>query len=81
MKIEETNLLVDKAKTKKDGIYSFKSFKYVVKNGRFILFSDYFGNIYQRVGNFNVFLGKVKERYEIIKELRKLQKEVSNKYY
>jgi hypothetical protein len=67
MTIEETNILHEKAKTKKDGIYSYKGNLYVVKNNNFIAFSDYYGNCYMRMGAFNALIGKV-ERYD-----RKLQ--------
>lgn len=62
MTIAETNLLSEKAKTKKDGIYSFKGNIWVVKNNRFIAFANPFGECYQRMGSFNVQIGKV-ERY------------------
>jgi len=56
MKIDDANLIIDKAKTKKNGVYSFRGYMYVVKDNSFVGFSDYFGNIYQRAGNFNVSL-------------------------
>ena len=73
MKIEIGNEIIEKSKTKKDGVYSYKGFKYAVKDNKFVLFADYFGNISQTAGNFNVSLGKV-ERYESIKELKRLLK-------
>jgi len=76
MKIEITNQIIEKAKTKKDGVYSFKGFKYAVKDNNFVLFADYFGNLYQRAGNFNASLGKVKEKYNKTKELKRLLKEI-----
>ena len=63
MTIEETNILHDKAKMRKDGIYSFRGNLWVVKNGKFVAFSDYFGNCYQRMGSFNASIGKV-ESYD-----------------
>jgi|GEM_PF-2943066 len=75
MKQDILNEIIERAKTKKDGIYSFKGFKYAVKDNRFVLFADYFGNLYQRAGNFNASIGKVEKRYNIIKELKRLLKE------
>ena len=74
MKIEIANLIIEKAKTKDDGVYSFKGFKYAVKDNHFVLFADYFGIIHQRAGNFNAVIGKIEERYNIVKELKRLLK-------
>lgn len=63
MTIDETNLLQEKAKTRKDGVYSFRGNLYVVKDSKFIAFANYFGECYQRMGAFNVQIGKV-ERYD-----------------
>ena len=70
MTVDEANLLHEKAKTRKDGVYTFKGNLYVVKDNNFIAFSDYFGNCYQRMGSFNVSIGKV-ERYDRRKHLLK----------
>ena len=59
MTIDETNLLHEKAKTRKDGIYSFRGNLYVVKDKSFIAFANYCGECYQRMGAFNVQIGKV----------------------
>lgn len=69
MTIDETNLLHEKAKIKKDGVYSFRGNLYVVKNNKFIAFSDYHGNCYQRFGSFNTSIGKV-ERYDRKQKLK-----------
>jgi hypothetical protein len=63
MNIEETNLLHKKAETRKNGVYSFREYIWVVKDNKFVAFSDYFGNCYQRFGFFNASIGKV-EHYE-----------------
>lgn len=68
MTIEETNQLHEKAKTRNDGVYSFRGNLWVVKNGNFAAFADYSGNVYQRMGSFNVFIGKV-ETYNRKKKL------------
>jgi len=63
MTIEETNLIHEKAKTRKDGVYSFRGNLYAVKGGEFIAFANLFGVCYQRMGSFNIEIGRV-ERYE-----------------
>lgn len=63
MKIEETNLLNEKAKSRKDGIYSFRGNLWVVKDNKFVAFANYSGECFQRFGSFNVSIGKV-ERYD-----------------
>ncbi len=73
MTIEETNLLYEKAKTRKDGVYSFRGYLWAVKNGNFVAFSTYSGECYQRSGSFNVKIGKV-ERYDRKKHLIELLK-------
>jgi len=63
MTIEVTNLLNEKAKNKKDGVYVFRDNYWVVKNGNFIAFADPLGNCYQRFGSFNASIGTV-ERHK-----------------
>lgn len=68
MKIEEHNTLINKAKTRKDGVYSYNTYLYVVKNNAFIAYSDYFGNISSIQGVFHYQIGKV-ESYDRKKKL------------
>lgn len=75
MTIEETNQLHEKAKTRNDGVYSFRGNLWVVKNGNFVAFADYFGECYQRMGAFNVRIGKV-ERYDRKKKLTEWLKNI-----
>ena len=63
MTIDDTNILIEKAKTRKDGVYSFKGYLWVVKNNKFVAFADNYGNCYQRFGVFNASIGKV-DRYK-----------------
>ncbi len=63
MTTDETNILIDKAKTRKDGVYSYKGFLYVVKDNKFLAFSTRFGECFQRGGGFNISIGRV-ERYK-----------------
>jgi len=76
MTIDETNFLHEKAKSKNDGIYSFRGYLYVVKDNNFIAFANYFGECYQRMGSFNVKIGKVEkyDRKQKLKEWLKAQK-------
>ena len=63
MTIDDTNILIEKAKTRKDGVYSFKGYLWVVKNNKFVAFADNYGNCYQRFCAFNASIGKV-DRYK-----------------
>ena len=55
---ENLNLIHEKARTKADGVYSFRGLKYRVENGVFTHYADYeTGCIMERVGNFSVTLG------------------------
>ena len=65
--IENSNLVIDKALTKKDGVYSFRGFLYRVKNFR-VTHIAHNGIILERFGNFNVEVGK----YEYIDKARKM---------
>jgi hypothetical protein len=69
MSTDDINLLQEKAKLRNNGVYSFKEYSWVVKDNKFVAFSDYYGNCYQRMGAFNVSIGKV-DRYDIKKKLK-----------
>ena len=55
--IDNLNLIVDKAKTKKDGVYSFRGMGYRVEDGALTHFS-YGGKILLRGGNLNFVIGR-----------------------
>lgn len=55
--VTNLNLIHDKAKGKRDGVYSFRGVVYRVSDGRFTHFAHN-GEILQRAGGFNVLLGK-----------------------
>jgi hypothetical protein len=57
MTIEETNLLHEKAKSKKDGVYSFRGNLWAVKANRFLAFCNNRGELLQRFGSFNTQIG------------------------
>ena len=71
MTIDETNLLNEKAKTKKDGVYSFRGNLWVVKSNRFIAFANNRGEVLQRFGSFNSTIGDFSniERWDWKKKL------------
>jgi len=68
MKIEDHNKLTNRAKSKKDGVYLYKGYVYVVKDNNFIAFADYVGNVYVKYGIFNIPIGKC-EKYNRRKKL------------
>jgi len=77
MTYPEIDILNEKAKSRKDGIYSYKTYFYAVKNNRFIAFTNYFGECYQRMGGFNVSIGNMPNRFiakDKLKEWLKCQK-------
>jgi hypothetical protein len=54
--------LVEKAKTKPDGVYSARGYKYAVRSGKLIGWGEKWGDTYLFVGFGGVFAGKVKAR-------------------
>ncbi len=54
--IENQNIISEKSKSKKDGIYSFRGIKYLVKSGKATHFLDR-GQILESCGAFNVVVG------------------------
>lgn len=57
MTIDETNLLHEKAKSKKDGVYSFRGNLWAVKSNKFLAFCNNRGEVLQRFGSFNTQIG------------------------
>ena len=55
--IENNNLILDKAKTKKDGCYKFRGVAYRVRNGKVTHFADK-GQILENCMGFNVIVGE-----------------------
>lgn len=64
MTTEELNKLIEKAKTRKDGVYSFRGYYWAVKNKQFIAFVNPKGQLLQRSGNFNVQIGQFSTDYK-----------------
>ena len=71
MTVDETNLLHEKAKSKKDGVYSFRGNLWVVKSNKFLAFCNINGEVLQRFGSFNTRIGDFSniERYNWKKKL------------
>jgi hypothetical protein len=72
MTIEETNILHEKAKSRKDGVYSFRGNLWVVKSSKFIAYANYKGEVLQRFGAFNTQIGDLStiERWYWKKKLK-----------
>lgn len=60
MKTDEINLLIEKAKTRKDGVYSFRGYFWAVKNNQFIAFVTPKGEVLERFGGFNIQIGDLR---------------------
>ena len=69
MKQDILNEMIERAKTKKDGIYQYKSNYYGIYNNSIFAYSNYLGEICERSFGFSVARGKV-ERYKIKEILR-----------
>ena len=69
MKQDELQVMIDRAKTKNDGIYSHLGIKYVVKNNR-LRFLYQCDTIYQFESGFLITIGKSK--YDSNKKLKEL---------
>ena len=72
MKIALWNKLVDKAKSKNDGVYSYQGIKYAVKKGNIGFYWEN-GVVYQTYGIFSVKIGKC-QSYESFKKIKELYK-------
>ena len=76
MLIEELKYIIEKSKTKKDGIYLKSPYFYYVKNNKPVLFANKIsGVIEQFCYGFLSTLGKV-EVYNIKNELKRLSKDI-----
>ncbi len=71
--IDNINIAIQKAKTKNDGIYTFRGFKYrVVKNK--IVAVAWNGKILQSFGHFDVELGTYNDSYKSKDDITMLKK-------
>lgn len=73
MTIDENNTLVEKAKTRKNGVYAYRSYYYIVKDHGLIVFADYYGDIYRTIGAFNTKIGHC-DNYDRQKTLKEYLK-------
>jgi hypothetical protein len=71
MQIEDVNMIIDKAKLKKDGVYSHKGILYRVHNGATRHLAQH-GKIYERYGAFVVEIGNYKYISDAKKKLMKI---------
>jgi hypothetical protein len=69
--IENTNRAIDKAKTKKDGVYTLNGMHYRVKENCVTHIAGY-GEILQRAGHFNVVVGTYTYSTECVKMMKKI---------
>jgi hypothetical protein len=79
METKVANEIIEKAKTKNDGIYSHKGYKYIVIDNQFKAFCD-FKTIYLFRG-FTIKIKNVDEIYNVNKELQKLLQILKQKKY
>lgn len=63
MTVTDTNTLIEKAKSRNDGVYSYKGYYWAAKNNRFVAFVSHYGECFQVFGSFNVKIGECKESY------------------
>lgn len=82
MKVDFFNSLIDKAKTKADGVYSKQGWKYFVKNGNIGYVGNWFDGIYQVYSAFHISIWSrdySKDSYEAKKEFNNMIKELRKK--
>ena len=58
------NLMREKAKTKRNGVYALKGNFYLVVDKQLAGYTDYFGNVCECAYGFSVSKGKAKDRFE-----------------
>ena len=63
MTVDEINLLHEKAKTKKDGVYSFRGNLWAVKSNKFLAYCKCSGEVLQRFGFFDTQIGDFSNLY------------------
>ena len=69
--IENTNKAIDKAKSKKDGVYTLNGMYYRVKDNCVTHIAGY-GEVLQRAGHFNVLVGKYNTTDECVKMMKNI---------
>lgn len=71
MKIDEVSLFKEKAKTKKDWIYSLRWYLWVVIDNYFVSYMDYRWNFYQVMWIFVTKIWEVEDRNKRRSEIKK----------
>jgi hypothetical protein len=69
--IENTNKAIDKAKSKKDGVFTLSGMYYRVKNNYVTHIAGY-GEVLQRAGHFNVLVGRYERDNECVEMLKNI---------
>jgi hypothetical protein len=75
--IENQNLIIEKAKTRKDGVYSFRGVSFLVKNHKVMYLAEN-GVIVQPYGHFNVRVGTYETRYPDSQTSKEALKKILN---
>lgn len=80
MKQEDYNAIKERAKSKKDGVYTYKTYThYLVVDGQLAGWSDLLGNVHECAYGFNVSKGKAKDRFEAKEILKGYLKQLKTK--
>lgn len=58
MKVSEFNTIIEKAKVRKDGVYTYRDYVYGVKNNRFVAYADPFGEVFSIQYGWSVTIGR-----------------------
>lgn len=75
MKVKQHNELIDRARTRKDGVYSYQGYLYVVKDGFFKGYADPYGDLFLVAYGFHTKRGRC-ERYMRKEKLKEFLKQL-----
>lgn len=75
MKVTQHNEIIDRAKARKDGVYSYQGYLYMVKNGFFKGYADPYGDVYLVVYGWHTKRGHC-EPYQRKQKLKELLKQL-----
>jgi hypothetical protein len=70
---DDLQRVLDKAKTKKDGVYSYNNMPYFVKDNSLRLIGEY-NKVYEWSYGFLVSLGTIENHYKLKDEIKRLSK-------
>jgi len=77
MHIDIYKTIKEKASIKKNGVYSYRKYFYLVVDEKLAGYSDYYGNICECAYGFNVSKGKANDRFEARDILKKYLKQIT----